>query len=141
MSDLTPAAFPSRVLLSQTMPGRLAREVRLLADYANKVGIPVGFGSESMMERGRIAFDRSVLVAGSVRFVLHALRRLGHVWNRTSVSAFKLHDRKPKPSQHETGRGRENRTPGLCTPCSRSTRLNCAPKMVEREGFETSIAE
>jgi len=77
MSDLTPAAYPSRVLLSQTIPGRLAREERLLADYANKAGIPVGFGSESMMERGRIALDRSVLVAGSVRFVLHALRRLG----------------------------------------------------------------
>jgi len=49
----------------------------LLADHAERLGVPVVFGSVSMMERGRIALDRTSLVAGTVPFVLHALRHLG----------------------------------------------------------------
>ncbi len=48
-----------------------------MADHAASLGIPVDFGSESMMERGRILLEPGTLVAGTVPFVLHALRRLG----------------------------------------------------------------
>jgi hypothetical protein len=59
------------------MPGRFGREEQLLADHAGQLGIPVIAASEKMMERGRVDLDRSCLVAGTVPFVSHALRRLG----------------------------------------------------------------
>lgn len=59
------------------MPGRLAREEHLLAEHAELLGIPVLTASEKMMERNKIELDDQCLVAGSVPFVLQAMRRLG----------------------------------------------------------------
>ena len=59
------------------MPGRLAREEQLLADHAALFGIPVVTATEKMMERNKIDLDNECLVAGTVPFVLQAMRRLG----------------------------------------------------------------
>lgn len=47
-----------------------------MARRAHEIGVPVIYGSESVMERGRIDLAPGDLVAGSVGFVLHALRQL-----------------------------------------------------------------
>lgn len=48
-----------------------------MAAHAETLGLPVVRASEKMMERAKVPLDGSVLVAGTVPFVLHAMRRLG----------------------------------------------------------------
>lgn len=67
----------TNVILSRVMPGRLDREEGILAAHAKALGLPITFGSVSMMERGRIELEPGALVAGAVPFVLQAFRRLG----------------------------------------------------------------
>lgn len=67
---------PSKLILSQKIPGSLGREERLLAEHAHRLGIRVETASEKMMERGRLELNDDVLVAGTAPFVLHALRHL-----------------------------------------------------------------
>jgi len=70
--------LPSKLVLYQKMTsGRLSREEALLAGLAEELGVPVVTASEKMMERARVALDVDCMVAGSVPFILHALRRLG----------------------------------------------------------------
>jgi hypothetical protein len=47
-----------------------------MAEHALALGIPVVCASEKMMERAKVDLDGEMLVAGTVPFVLHALRRL-----------------------------------------------------------------
>lgn len=68
---------PKKVLLSQRIPGRLSREEQLLADHAKLFDIPVVTATEKMMERNKIELKDDYLVAGTVPFVLQAMRRLG----------------------------------------------------------------
>jgi hypothetical protein len=65
------------LLISQKVPGKLAREEALLAARAEVLGVPVVAASEKMMERGKVPVGDDALVAGTVPFVLHAMRRLG----------------------------------------------------------------
>lgn len=65
------------VLISQQQLGRLGREEALVANHAGTLGLPVLCASEKMMERGKAQLDDGTLVAGTVPFVLHAMRRLG----------------------------------------------------------------
>lgn len=67
---------PSKIVLYQKNPGKLAREEQLVQEYAQLHGVSVIYGSEKMMMRGRIDVDEDTFVSGSVGFVLSALQRI-----------------------------------------------------------------
>jgi len=70
-------ALPVKVIVSAKMPGKLDHEQKLVAEYAESLGVAVETASEKMMERGKVSLSPDILVMGTIPFVHHALRLLG----------------------------------------------------------------
>lgn len=57
--------------------GKIETEEQLIFEHATSLKLPIEFASMKQMERNKVELSDSCLVVGPVRFIKHALRRLG----------------------------------------------------------------